>query len=99
MTLKIYDKGQFIKKINDDVCICVHESKSFEPMRFIILYNDDLYLGVYPLARSQEPYGSYISEKEAEKLIEEKYCDEIRYITLKKERFRGMELIKAMIIS
>ena len=97
--LRIFEGDQFIKSINDDVCICVHESRCTEPMEFIILYDNDLYLGVYPLIEGHRSWGRYISEEEAEKRIEEKYCDERRYITLKKERFRGMELIKAMIIS
>ena len=98
--LRIFDwrYGEFVKSINDDVCIQVHESKFTEPDQYIILDNDKLYLGTYPRMQGHRSYGEEIGTGEALEALDEMYCDEREYQQLK-ERYEGIELIKRLINS
>lgn len=97
--LRIYNDDKYVGSINDDLCICVHESRGSEPIEYIILTNDNnIYLGRYPRIQGHRPHGEKISIKDAESLLDEAYCDEREYQKLKAE-YDGIDLIKRLINS
>ena len=97
--LRIYEDGEYKGSIKDDVCICVHMSRSTEPSEYIIkARNGKFYLGIYPRMEGHRAYGEQISVERMNLLLDEAYCDYNAYENLIDKGISGEKLFDEMLL-